>query len=129
MSEHDAIPSGADDPPDTDLLPLGRLGSRSETEVVMALLKSSGIPAVLGGLYDPKAPKAILVPRASLEEANRLIADARSLNTGSAPPEPPPEEPRSIVTAITWVLGIALMAYVAYMIADTIYGLVRHWLR
>ena len=41
----------------SDLVPLPGFGSLSETEIVVALLQSAGIPVVKVGRYNPKAPR------------------------------------------------------------------------
>jgi hypothetical protein len=88
------------------LVPLGQFGSASETEVVIGLLRSSGIPAVHPGRY---APQQILVPFKFVAEANRLIADARNVAPSSIPTaEQFADEPRSILTAILWLLAIGM---------------------
>ncbi len=101
------------------MVPLGEFGSASETEVVIALLRSNGIPVVHGGRYNPRAPKEILVPQERLEEAKLLIADARGAAPASAGVGERMEEPRSLVTAVTWIfaIGIALVAIVAALSA------------
>lgn len=83
------------------LVPLKQFGSASETEVVIALLRSGGIPAVCAGRYSLQ----ILIPFKYVAEANRLIADARDGAPSPIPTtEPVPEEPRSTITDITWLL-------------------------
>ena len=81
------------------LVPLGQFGSASETEVVIGLLRSSGIPAVHPGRY---AQQQILVPFKFVAEANRLIADARDVAPSPiATTEQPADEP----TEISWLLA------------------------
>jgi len=67
-----------------DLIYLGEFHSPSETQIVMALLRSSGIPVELGGGYDVRAyDKRILVPRDRLEDAKRVISEARKSDLGA----------------------------------------------
>jgi len=81
------------------LVPLGQFGSASELEVVIGLLRSSGIPAVHPGRY---AQQQILVPFKFVAEANRLIADARDVAPSPiATTEQPADEP----TEISWLLA------------------------
>ena len=68
-------------PPDSDghdghaLVPLKQFSSASETEIVLGLLRSSGIPAMHAGQYNPRAPNQILVPDRCVADAYRVIAD------------------------------------------------------
>jgi len=84
------------------LVPLGQFGSASETEVVIGLLRSSGIPAVHPGQYYPRAQQQILVPFKFVAEANRLIADARDV---APSPIPTAEQPEDEPTEISWLLA------------------------
>jgi hypothetical protein len=83
------------------------LGSASETEVVIGLLRSSGIPAVHPGRY---AQQQILVPFKFVAEANRLIADA-----GDVAPNPAPlqsnqrtSQPKSVGFSLVVLIVIGL---------------------
>ena len=84
------------------LVPLGQFGSASELEVVIGLLRSSGIPAVHAGQYNPRAPQQILVPFEFVAEANRLIADARDV---APSPIRAAEQPADEPTEISWLLA------------------------
>jgi hypothetical protein len=100
------MPASADENDGNTLVPLKQFGSASETEIVLGLLRSSGIPAVHPGRY---AQQQILVPLKFVAEANRLIADARDVAPSSIPTaEQFADEPRSILTAILWLLAIGM---------------------
>jgi hypothetical protein len=129
MAKRNSIRSNPDTAPQDDLVSLDQFQSRSEIEVVVALLKDSGIPVVVGGLYNLKAPKQVLVPRRSFEAANRVIANARNFNATCVQAEPPPQEPRSIVTAITWVLALAVLIYALSTTGGVIDRLARYLFR
>lgn len=98
----------------SELAPLPRLGTLAETNVVLALLSDGGIPVVCRGWYEARhaeAPPRILVPRERFEEAIRLIEDARNRNAApAAEPQAPVEEPRSLATAVIWVLALGVAA-------------------
>jgi hypothetical protein len=73
-----------------DLVPLRGFVTRSEVEIVLALLKSSGITAVFSNRYNPRIPKGelqILVPRKDWEDSKRVIATARQSSVCAAEPE------------------------------------------
>ncbi len=72
---------------------------------MLSLLRSTGIPAILDERYR-RTSQQILIPRNCLEEATRVIDEAR--NSAAIPvPEPyaPAEEARSLITAITRQIG------------------------
>jgi hypothetical protein len=121
------MPPNVDESAGYDLIPIAQVKSLSETEVVLSLLQSSGISAVCGGQYNPKAPKQILVPRSRVEEANRLIANAR--NSAGASSERAAEERPSIITAITWILAIGVLIYALFAAGGTIYRLAARLFR
>jgi hypothetical protein len=117
-------------PDDSDLVPLAPFQSPSEADVVLALLESEGIAAVYRGRYNPRGPREILVPRGRLEEANRLIADARRGGGMSAGvPDAPAEEPRSKFTVAVWVLAAGALALALSAIGRMAYSLARSVLR
>ena len=88
------------------LVSLEQFGSASETEIVLGLLRSSGIHAVHAGQYNPRAPNKILVPAEFVADAYRLIADMDGVAPSSAPTaEQTADEPRSTLTAISWLLA------------------------
>jgi len=81
-------------------------GSASETEILIGAPRGSGIPAILAGRYNPKAPNQMLAPLSTSPDANRPIADMRDLAPSLIPAaERFADEPR-IMTAITWLLAI-----------------------
>jgi len=109
-----------------DLVPLPGFGSLSETEIVVALLQSAGIPVVEVGRYNPKAPTQMLIPRNRLADAHRLIVNARGHNSSATSQQrPPAEEPPSVVTAITWVLAIGMVLFVVLELGSV----ATHWFR
>lgn len=67
------------------LVPLKQFGSASQTEIVLGLLRSSGIPVVHAGEYNPRAPNQILVPAKCIADAYRLIADIGDVAPKSIP--------------------------------------------
>jgi hypothetical protein len=130
MTTDDSPQPRADNAGTCDLVPLPQFGSLSETEVVVALLQSCGIPVVEGGRYNPKAPTQVLVPRNRLADAHRLIANARGHSSSATPLHRPSAEERpSVVTAITWVLAIGMVMCVLVIVGKLIYGLAAHWFR
>lgn len=96
----------ADEDDGNSLVPLGQFGSASETEIVLGLLQSSGIPAVHGSQYKTNTPNQILVPATRIAGALQLIADARGMASGTEQSE---DEPRPIVAAIKLLACGALM--------------------
>lgn len=101
------MPPSADEDDGYSLVPLDQFGSDAETEVVLGLLRSSGIPAVHAGQYSTKVPNQILVPAKCVADALQLIA-----NRSDVPPDPPPgaeqfaDEPRPLVTTIAAAIRI-----------------------
>ncbi|MBZ5585888.1 MAG: DUF2007 domain-containing protein [Acidobacteriia bacterium] len=124
------MPLNPDPPDESELASLARFRSPSESDVVLALLQSEGIPAVYRGRYNPKAPREIFVPRGRLEEANRLVAGAReSAGLLDGVPDAPAEEPRSRLTVAIWILASGALCYALFAIGRVIYQLARAFLR
>jgi hypothetical protein len=96
----------SDEEDGNSLVPLGQFGSASETEIVLGLLQSSGIPAVHGAQYKTNTPNQILVPAKRVADAIQLIADARGVPSST---ERSGDEPRPIVAAIKLLTCGALM--------------------
>lgn len=97
----------ADEDDGNSLVPLERFGSDSETEVVLGLLRSNGIPAVHAGQYSTRVPNQILVPAKCVADAIQLIANTRGVPPGLTPTaEQFADEPRPIVTAIATAIRI-----------------------
>lgn len=67
----------ADEIDGSELVYLAEFRSVLESEVVVALLESSGIPTFLADNYDRRINRRILVPRYCLEDAKRLISEAQ----------------------------------------------------
>jgi len=89
----------------------------------MELLRSSGIPAVLAGRYNPRAPKEILVPAKWVDDANRVIAGRddvapRAILAG----ERFANEPRSILTATSWLLAIGMAVLAALAVGRFVFA-------
>lgn len=101
------MPPGADEHDGNTLVPLKQFGSASETEIVLGLLRSSGIPAVHAGQYNPRAPDQILVPAKCVADAYRLIGDVTQRSIPSA--DQFADEPRSVLTAISWLLASGVL--------------------
>ena len=72
-----------DQNPELELLPVDGIPPGLEMDIAVSALRSAGIPVVIGGLYSSKAPKQVLVPRNCLEDANLIVADARSRASAS----------------------------------------------
>lgn len=120
----------ADEPDGNALTPLRQFRSVSETEIVIGLLQSKGIPAICAGRYNPKAPAQILVPARCVEEAKRLIADAHDVTSGSEhAAERRVAEPRSLVTVITWVLAFGILLLVIVEVWRFVEGIVKGFFR
>jgi hypothetical protein len=103
-----------------DLVALDQFQSLSEIELVVGLLEESGIPVVQRGLYDIKVPRQILVPRSSVEAANRVIAEAQDCNA-----EPPLAAPPSDFSTAMWIWIIAVLALGLFILGKAIYVFVR----
>jgi hypothetical protein len=86
------------DPADT--VPLPRFGTLAELNVVLTLLRDSGIPVVCRGWYEPRSLEGqprILVPSGRFHEAVGLIEEARNRHAAeAAAPQEAVEEPRSL---------------------------------
>jgi hypothetical protein len=83
-------PPTAHDHDGNTLVPLRQFRSAAETELVFGLLRNSGIPAIYTGRYDPRSPtqtQQILVPIKRAEEANRLLANMREVESSLPPSE------------------------------------------
>jgi len=120
------MPSNTDERNEDTLVALKQFGSASETEIVIGLLRSSGIPAVHGGQYNPKAPQQILVPAKCVADANRLLADVRDVAPSSIPTgERFAKEPRSIVTAITWLLAIGISVFALLAVTRFVFAIAK----
>lgn len=118
------MPPHADEYDENALVPLAQFRLPGESGIVIGLLRSAGIQAVHGGQYDPRGPKQILVPFKDLVEANRLIAGKRDAAPPSVPAEEIPE-PRSIMTAITWVLAVGISVLAAITLGRFVAGVAR----
>lgn len=121
----------ADEHDGNTLVPLSQFGSASESEIVLGLLRSSGIPAVHAGQYNPYAPQQILVPTKCVADANRLIADVRDVAPSSIPTaaERLAEEPHSIATAITLVLAIGMSVFALLEVARFVSAIAKSLFR
>ncbi len=100
-----------------DLIPIGEFPSEPETEVVLALLESNGIPAVRNRSYDVRFHKRehILVPRNLFVEATRVISESKKPEPEvDRAPEEPLTEPRSFVTLGIWLLAIGGIMYLLF---------------
>jgi len=108
-----------------DLVPITGFLTRSEVEVVLALLRSSGIPAVFSGRYNPKIPKGelqILVPRKDREDSERIMATARKL------PSAAPERAQPTSRVLQIVMACVLL-YLLFGILRGIFNMVVQGLR
>ncbi len=113
-------------PDESDLAALAPFRSPSEADVVLALLQSEGIPAVYRGRYNPRGPREILVPTTRLDEALRLIAEARkSAGLADGVPDAPAEEPRSKFTVAVWILAAGALGYALFAIGQVAWQLVK----
>ena len=108
-----------------DLVRLEYYKSGFETELILGLLKTQGIPAVLVGQYDYASRNghrgSVMVPRERLDEAYRLIREARGNPTGESS-----ESPSDL--RMPWWLRIAFATPVILLV----WGLLqeqRVWLR
>ncbi len=111
-----------------DLIPIAEFGSSSETDVVVALLQSRGVPALRGGRYNWKAPQQVLVPRRAVERARRVIGEARKsgeyLRTETSQTA---EERRSIGTAAIWIMAIGMSGCALFVAGRFVRDLIRYF--
>ncbi len=116
-----------------ELVPLPRAATLAEMNVVVALLRDGGIPVVCRGWYETRHAEGLprmLVPRERLEEAVGLIEDARNRHAAeAAAPQEPVEEPRSLATAVTWVLALGAAAVALGAASGVIGRFVERWFR
>jgi len=122
--------SSTDEGDGNALVLLKQFRSASETELVIGLLRGSGIPTVLAGRYNPKAPMQILVPSKCVADANRVLADR-----GDVAPRPIStaerfgDGPRSILTAITWLLALGISGLVVLAVGRFVFATAKSLFR
>jgi hypothetical protein len=84
-SEHDEEPVSSEDTLDVshelDMVPVfssTTVDAEVEADMICGVLANTGIPAVLSGSTFPNLGISVRVPRARLEQAQRLIAEAQA---------------------------------------------------
>jgi hypothetical protein len=93
-----------------DLVPLAAFASLQETLVVINLLKTAGIQVFYDERHDHASHNPQLyVTRETLDNANRVIERARWHSHVMPQPASPREEPRYLMTAILWIVTIAML--------------------
>ncbi|MGB9457011.1 MAG: hypothetical protein WCB12_13265 [Bryobacteraceae bacterium] len=89
--EHDEEPVSSEDAldisHDLDMVPVfssAAVDSEVEADLICGVLANTGIPAVLSRSPYPNLGVSVRVPRARLEEAQRLIAEAQAAGPEAA---------------------------------------------
>jgi hypothetical protein len=109
-----------------DFVRLEYFGAGLETELVLGLLKSHGIPAVMAGRHDyaNQLPHrgVVMVPRERVTEANQLLRDTRG------PSEEPPKIRMPWFLRILFATPLILLAW-NVLRGSGMWGQMLEWFR